>query len=45
MKYLINKAHITLNIESDNIEEVRTEIAEYFGIETKDVHLNYEETK
>ena len=40
---LITKAHITLHIESDNIEAVRTEIAKYFGVETKDVHLNYEE--
>lgn len=45
MKHLITKAHITLQVESDNIEKVRTEIAEYFGVETKEVHLNYEEIK
>ena len=45
MKHLITKAHITLQIESDNIEKFRTEIAKYFGVETKEVHLNYEEIK
>ena len=45
MKHLITKAHITLHVESDNIEKVRTEIAAHFGVETKDVHLNYEEIK
>ena len=45
MKYLITKAHITLHVESDNIEKVRTEIAKHFGVETKEVHLNYEEVK
>lgn len=45
MKYLVTKANINLRIEVDNIEKLRTEIAEYFGIETKDIHLNYEETE
>ena len=45
MKYLINKAHITLNIESDNIEKTREEIAAYFNVKSKDVHLNHEEIK
>lgn len=45
MKHLITKAHITLHVESDNIEKVRTEIAAYFNVELKDVHLNHEEIK
>ena len=44
-KYLIIKVHITLCITTDNIEEVREEIAAHFGVETKDVHLNHEEIK
>lgn len=45
MKHLITKAHITIHVESDNIEKVRTRIASHFGVESKDVHLNYEEIK
>ena len=43
MKYLVTKANINLHIEVDNIEKLRTEIAGYFDIDLKDVHLNYEE--
>ena len=45
MKHLITKVHVTLHVESDNIEEVRKDIASHFGVETKDVHLNHEEIK
>lgn len=45
MKHLITKVHITLCITTDDIEEVRKEIASHFGVETKDVHLNHEEIK
>ncbi len=44
MKYLVTRANINLHIEVDNIEKLRTEIAEYFGIKTKEIHLNYEGT-
>ena len=45
MKHLITKVHVTLCIITDDIEEVRKEIAAHFGVETKDVHLNHEEIK
>ena len=45
MKNLITKVHITLCITTDDIEKTRKEIAAYFGVETKDVHLNHEEIK
>ena len=44
-KYLITKVHVTLCITTDDIEEVRKEIASHFGVETKYVHLNHEEIK
>ena len=45
MKYLITKVHISLSILSDDIDKDRAEIAKIFGVEERDVHLNYEETK
>ena len=45
MKYLITKAHITLNKECDSIEKAKEELAESLEIKTSDIHLNYEEIK
>lgn len=45
MKKAITKVHISLYIQTDDIEEVREEIASHFRVETKDIHLNYEEIK